>query len=267
MGIWIFQGQGDVRMQKGRGMTRHEVLAIIPARGGSKGIPRKNIRPFAGRPLMAYSIAAAMQARAVTRTIVSTDDDEIAGVARSFGAEAPFLRPAELAADRTTDLPVFQHALKWLADHEDYHPEIVLHLHATSPVRPLGFIDQAVTLLREHPEVTCVRSVVSPGQNPYKMWQIDPQTGHMHPLMTVPGIAEPYNAPRQSLPTAYLQTGHVNAIRPATILGGSMTGKAILPLIVDARYEVDLDTLVDWERGEWLVSNSDIEMVRPAHDN
>src|SRR5512135_2313933 len=128
-------------------MTNPEVLALIPARGGSKGIPRKNIRPFAGYPLMAFSIAAALQAELVTRVIVSTEDQEIAEVARQFGAETPFLRPEELATDRSTDLPVFQHALTWLARHEDYHPEIILHLHATSPVRPPGILDQAVHLL------------------------------------------------------------------------------------------------------------------------
>lgn len=244
-------------------MTIPEVLALIPARGGSKGIPRKNILPFAGCPLISYSIAAAKQAETVTRVIVSTDDTEIAEIARAYGAETPFLRPAELAADRSTDLPVFQHALKWLADHENYLPQIILHLHATSPARPHGFVDQAVRLLLEHPEAECVRSVVSPGQNPYKMWQIDPQSGRMLPLLTVQGIAEAYNTPRQLLPAVYLQTGHVNAIRPATILAGSMTGKAILPVIIDARYEVDLDTLADWERGEWLVANHPLDMVQP----
>ena len=245
-------------------MTLPEVLVLIPARGGSKGIPRKNIRLFAGYPLIAYSIAAAIQAETVTRVIVSTDDQEIAGVARNYGAETPFVRPAELAADRTTDLPVFQHALKWLAENENYHPEIILHLHATSPVRPRGFIDQAVNLLREHPEAECVRSVVSPGQNPYKMWQIDSQSGRMLPLMIIPGIAEPYNTPRQLLPAVYLQTGHVNAIRPAAILQGSMTGKVILPLAIEASYEVDMDTLADWARGEWMVANHPLDdMVQP----
>jgi len=244
-------------------MTGTEALAIIPARGGSKGIPHKNIRLFAGYPLIAYSIAAALQAETVTRVIVSTDDDEIAEVARHFGAEIPFLRPAELAADRTTDLPVFQHALNWLAENEGYHPDIVLHLHATSPVRPRGFVDQAVFLLREHPETECVRSVVPPGQNPYKMWQIDPHSGRMLPLLTIPGIIEPYNTPRQLLPAVYLQTGHINAIRPAAILEGSMTGKVIFPLIVDGRYEIDMDTIADWERGEWVVANHPLDMVQP----
>src|SRR5512143_1452235 len=97
-----------------------DILAIIPARGGSKGIPRKNIRDFAGYPLIAYSIAAGLQAKSVTRVVVSTDDQEIAAVARQWGAETPFLRPAEYAQDSSTDLPLFQHSLKWLAEREDY---------------------------------------------------------------------------------------------------------------------------------------------------
>ncbi|HTX89854.1 MAG TPA: acylneuraminate cytidylyltransferase family protein [Anaerolineales bacterium] len=244
-------------------MGKPEVLVLIPARGGSKAIPRKNIRPFAGHPLIAFSIAAALQAEAVTRLIVSTDDEEIARVSRSYGAEIPFLRPAELAADRTTDLPVFQHALNWLAQNENYRPEIVIHLHATSPVRPCGFVDRAIRLLLEHPDAECVRSVVAPGQNPYKMWHIDEQSGRMIPLLAVQGIAEPYNTPRQLLPPVYLQTGHVNAIRREAILGGSMTGKTILPLVVDPRYEVDMDTLADWQRGEWVVAHDTLEMVWP----
>ena len=115
-----------------------EILALIPARGGSKGIPRKNIRLFSGYPLIAWSIAAARQSACVTRTLVSTDDEEIAAVARSFGAETPFLRPAELAQDATTDLPVFEQALHWLAEHEGYHPEVVVQLRPTSPDPPAG---------------------------------------------------------------------------------------------------------------------------------
>src|SRR5512140_1055395 len=129
-----------------------EVLAIIPARGGSKGIPRKNIRDFAGYPLIAYSIAAGLQAKSVTRVIVSTDDQEIAAVARQCGAETPFLRPAEFAQDTSTDLPLFQHALAWLAEHEGYHPDVVVQLRPTSPIRPPTLVDEAVRLLLDHPE-------------------------------------------------------------------------------------------------------------------
>src|SRR5512146_2665623 len=135
-------------------------LAIVPARGGSKGIPRKNIRDFAGYPLIAYSIAAARQADAVTRVIVSTDDEEIAQVGRQWGVETPFLRPAEFAQDNSTDLPLFQHALKWLDEHEGYHPQVVLQLRPTSPLRPRNLVDRAVSTLLAHPDADSVRGVV-----------------------------------------------------------------------------------------------------------
>ncbi len=247
-------------------MVSPEVLAIIPARGGSKGIPRKNIRPFGGHPLIAFSIAAARQAETVSRVIVSTEDEEIAAIARLYGAETPFMRPGDLAGDRVTDLPVFQHALNWLDENEHYRPEIVLHLHATTPVRPQGCLDAAVRLLLEHTDADCARSVVEAGQTPYKMWRIDPGTGRMVPLLSVEGNPEPYNTPRQSLPAVYWQTGHVNAIRPQTIRAGSMTGKAILPVLIDLRYLVDIDTPADWEHAEWLVSRGVPGMVLPQEE-
>jgi CMP-N-acetylneuraminic acid synthetase len=245
-------------------MTKNkEILALIPARGGSKGIPRKNIRPFSGHPLIAYSIAAARQAGLVNRVLVSTDDEEIAAIARSYGAETPFLRPAELAGDATPDLPVFQHALRWLAEKENYHPIFVIHLHATTPVRPAGCVDEAIQLLLNHPIADCVRSVVEAGQNPYKMWRVDEESGMMLPLLRIPGEPEPYNVPRQKLPRVYLQTGHVNAIRPSVVLGGSMSGKNLLPLQIDLRYLVDMDTPADWTYAEWLVGQSIENMVLP----
>jgi len=246
-------------------VERPEVLAIIPARGGSKGIPRKNIRDFAGHPLIAYSIAAGLQSETVTRVIVSTDDEEIAAVARAHGAEVPFLRPETLAEDSTLDLPVFEHALRWLADQEDYHPDVVVQLRPTSPVRPVGTVDDAVGLLLSHPEADSVRGVVPSGQNPHKMWRISPESGSMIPLLEVEGIAEPYNAPRQILPPVYWQTGHIDAIRPAVILEKhSMTGDMILPLIIDPRYTVDIDNPRDWQRSEWLVWHGGLEIVDPG---
>lgn len=242
-----------------------EVLAIIPARGGSKGIPRKNIRNFAGHPLIAYSIAAALQARRVTRVIVSTDDPEIGEVARAYGAEVPFLRPAELAQDTTLDLPVFQHALAWLTANEAYAPDVVVQLRPTSPIRPVGLVDEAVSILLEHPEADSVRGVVPAGQNPHKMWRIDLQTGQMKNLLDVPGVPEPYNAPRQVLPPVYWQTGHIDVIRPITILEkNSMSGDVILPVMIDPRYTVDIDSLSDWTRAEWLVYHGGLEMVHPG---
>ncbi len=247
-------------------VKKPEVLAIIPARGGSKGIPRKNIKLFAGYPLIAYSIAAGLQSELTTRVIVSTDDEEIAEVARKWGAQTPFLRPAEFAADNTLDLPVFQHALTWLKEHEGYEPDIVVQLRPTSPARPRTLVDDAINLLMEHPEADSVRGVVPAGENPHKMWRVDPETGLMHGLLKVDGIDEPYNAPRQKLPVIYWQTGHIDAIRPerTVMAGDSMSGKNIMPLFLDPDYTIDIDTPFDWMRYEWLVSNAGLDMVWPA---
>lgn len=244
-----------------------KVLAVVPARGGSKGIPRKNIRNFAGHPLIAYSIAAGLRSSLVNRVIVSTDDDEIAAVARRYGAEVPFLRPAEFAQDQTLDLPVFQHALGWFAEHEGYHPDVVVQLRPTSPVRPPHLVDEAVSLLLQHPEADSVRGVVPAGQNPHKMWRIDPETGQMKPLLAVEGIEEPYNAPRQVLPPVHWQTGHIDAIRPRVFSQGSMSGRVILPVLVDPSYTVDIDTPKDWTRSEWLVWNSGLDLVYPGNSH
>lgn len=124
------------------------VLGIVPARGGSKGVPRKNIRPMLGRPLIAYTIAAALQARSIDRVVVSTDDAEIAAVARCCGAEVPFLRPAEFSTDTASSLSVVRHAISWLAINEQYRPEAVVILPPTSPLRTVEDIDGTVELFR-----------------------------------------------------------------------------------------------------------------------
>ena len=241
-----------------------EILALIPARGGSKGIPRKNIRSFAGYPLIAWSIAAARQSARVTRVIVSTDDDEITSVARECGAETPFLRPVELAQDQTTDLPVFEHALQWLEENENYLPEIVVQLRPTSPIRPQGMLDNAIRILLEHDDADCVRGVVPAGQNPFKMWRFNGEGKPIKPLLEVDGIAEPYNAPRQTLPPVYWQTGHIDAIRVSTIRQKkSLTGDIIYPLMIDPRYSVDIDNLSDWMKYEAL-AGSGLEIVMPG---
>lgn len=243
------------------------ILAIIPARGGSKGIPRKNIRSFAGYPLIAWSIAAAKQSTLVTRIIVSTDDEEIAAIAREWGAETPFLRPAELAQDKTTDLPVFEHALKWLEEIENYHPEIVVQLRPTSPIRPKEMVDDAIKILLDHPDADCVRGVVPAGQNPFKMWRFNGEDKPLVQLLEVPDIAEPYNAPRQNLPPVHWQTGHIDAIRVSTIAKkNSLTGDVIYPLVIDPKYTVDIDNLQDWSKYEAVI-HSGLEVVSPGMPN
>ncbi|HUV14932.1 MAG TPA: acylneuraminate cytidylyltransferase [Pelolinea sp.] len=242
-----------------------EILAIIPARGNSKSIHHKNIREFAGYPLIAFSIAAARQSAHVSRVIVSTDDAEIAQVAREYGAEVPFMRPVELAQDDTLDYPVIEHVLRWLVDNENYHPEFVMQLRPTSPIRPETMVDEAVKLMLSHPEADSVRGVVPSAQNPYKMWFIDVK-GQMKPILNMDRIKEPYNAPRQDLPNTYWQTGHIDVIRVDMILEKkSLTGDIVLPLMVDPLYSVDIDTPLDWERAESCAQEGLLRMVWPGN--
>jgi N-acylneuraminate cytidylyltransferase len=242
-----------------------EVLAIIPARAGSKSIANKNVRFFAGHPLLAYSIAAGLQAEKVSRVMVSTDDQAYADIAQRYGAEVPFLRPAELAADDVTDLPVFKHALNWLFENEKYQADIVVQLRPTSPIRPRDCVDRAVELLINNPKADSVRGVVTSGQNPYKMWRIT-EDGQMAPLLHDAGD-EAFNMPRQSLPATYWQTGHIDAIRTKTILEKkSMSGETILPLLLDTKYTVDIDTLDDWRRAEYSLLQGDLDAVLPGRE-
>jgi CMP-N,N'-diacetyllegionaminic acid synthase len=208
-----------------------EVLALIPARGGSKSIPLKNLLMVAGKPLIAHTIEQALNSRRITRTIVSTDHEEIAAVAREFGAEVPFMRPTEFALDLSPDIDVFRHAVEWLRDHQGYEPELIVHLRPTGPVRRVELIDQAIETMLSAAAVDSLRSVNRAVQTPYKMWSVD--QGILRPLLQLEGTTEPYNLPRQQLPQVYWQNGYVDIVRPRTVLRGLMSGGSILPFIVD----------------------------------
>jgi CMP-N-acetylneuraminic acid synthetase len=210
-----------------------QVLALIPARGGSKGVPRKNVMMIAGKPLIAYSILQARESNRIDRVIVSTDDEEIAQVSLEWGAEVPFMRPSEYAHDLSPDLDVFRHALNWLQEREDYSPELLVHLRPPGPVRSVELIDQAIDLLADHPEADAVRSVTMALQTPYKMWQ-PTADGYMQPILRLEGVADSQSLPRQRLPPVYWQNGYIDVIRPRAILEkNSMCGEFVLPFVVD----------------------------------
>ena len=222
------------------------ILAIIPARQGSKSIPHKNIRSVGGKPLMAYSIEHALSAKRITRTIVSTDSAYYADIARSYGAEVPFLRPEAISQDHSTDLEVFQHAMQWLKENENYVPDICVHLRPTSPVRKPSDIDSMIEILMENPRLDAVRSVAENLETPYKMWFRD-EEGLLKPIVQrdLQGklIEEAYNMPRQKLPVTYLQNASVDVVRTSTLLEkNSMTGDAIYGYVMAENFDIDYES-------------------------
>jgi CMP-N-acetylneuraminic acid synthetase len=232
------------------------VLAIVPARSGSKGIPDKNVLSFRGKPLLVHSIEHGLRARNVERVLVSTDSPGYQEIALAAGAEAPFLRPAEHATDSATDLDVFLHALDWLDRQEGYRPEACVHLRPTYPTRRVEDVEGAVDLLLADPLADSVRSVAPAPHTPYKMWRLE-RDGTLAPLLES-GIEEAYNKPRQSLPPVYVQNAAVDVVRSAVIRERrSMTGARIRAWVMDS-----CDDLDDWS--EWATAEHRLGGAMPT---
>lgn len=230
-----------------------KVLGFIMARGGSKGVPRKNIRLLMGKPLVGYTIESAKGSKYIDRLIISTDDQEIADVAKFFGAEVPFLRPKELAQDTTRDFPVFQHALEWLRNKENYKPDFIVHLKPTYPFRKSAEIDKAIEMLAANPKADSVWTVARTSDPPYKMFHIE-EDGFLKPVITVQGEKEAYNWGRQQLPKTYLHRGQVDVARYETVMQkNSISGENILSYPLEGEV-VDINEPIDWEIAENLMS-------------
>ena len=222
-----------------------KILTIIPARGGSKGIKLKNLSKIYGKPLVAFSIEHSLESKLINRTIVSTDNEEIAKVSEEYGAEIPILRSKELAGDRILDLPVFEHMLTYLKEEENYEPEIVVHLRPTSPYRKAEWVDSAIKLLIENTSADSVRSVSEPSQHPYRVFEI--KNKYLHPLMNE-RHPEPYLLRRQDLPKMYYYNCVIDVTKPSTIFNKkSMTGDKMLPYIMKREDSIDIDTPMDLE--------------------
>ena len=232
-------------------MGAARILGVIPARGGSKSVPRKNLHLLAGRPLVAWTIGAALAAASLDRVIVSTDDAEIADVARALGAEVPFLRPGALAADDTPDLPVFQHVLAELAAREGYVPDAIVHLRPTQPLRRPGEID-AVTRLWHESGADCVKSVRPVSEHPFKMYRL--AGDRLAPYLdTEERRRRGPDVPRQSLEPVYLSAGVVDVIRREVVEANSTEGPRVVPYFADPARYVNLDDARDFVLAEALM--------------
>jgi CMP-N,N'-diacetyllegionaminic acid synthase len=216
------------------------VLALIPARAGSKSIPRKNVREVAGVPLIVHSIRHAQASQRITRIVVTTDGQEIADVASAAGAEVPFFRPAEFSQDLSPDLDFVRHALEWLRDNEGYVPDMVVQLRPTTPLRDVRLIDKAIDDFAANPAADSLRAVVGACFTPYKMW-LRRDDGFLQPLMSLPDIPEQYNEARQRLPEVFQQDGFIDIVRPRTVFEqNSLTGRNIMPFFI-ANESIDID--------------------------
>jgi CMP-N-acetylneuraminic acid synthetase len=231
-----------------------KVLALVPARGGSKGIPRKNLQLLAGRPLVAHAVQAGLDAQLVTRVVCSTDDADIAEAARQAGAEVPFLRPLELAQDRSEDWPVFIHALDWLEAHEGWVPDLVVNLRPTSPLRTSEHVDRAIRLLLDS-GADSVKAVCLARQHPHKMWLLsEPNSGQMEPFLRTPfRLERGPDVPRAELEDVYWQNGVVDVTRREVLREQRvMIGKRVAGLVTKLEESIDIDTPLDLLMAELL---------------
>jgi CMP-N,N'-diacetyllegionaminic acid synthase len=223
-----------------------KVLVVIPARGGSKSLPNKNILPLNGKPLLCYSVAYALVCKIIDKVVVSTDSQRIADIAKDCGAETPFLRPSEYSEDSTRDYPVLRHTLEFYDGINEIY-DIYILLRPTSPIRPSGLIERAIKILDNNPSASSVRSVAKIKEHPYRAWLIN-NDGSMRGY--VDGVEESFNIPRQELPDIYFQTGDIEAIRRQTLLNGSISGGNVYPLLIDHHEMVDIDHINDFKTAE-----------------
>jgi CMP-N,N'-diacetyllegionaminic acid synthase len=215
------------------------VIAIVPARSQSKGIRHKNLADLGGFPLIAFSIAAARMAAGVDRVIVSTDSEEYAEVARSFGADVPFLRPDDLSGDTSTDRDFMLHAMEWLRDHEGQVPEYWVHLRPTTPLRDPAYIDAALVALKERPECTALRSGHVSPESPMKWFRRNSE-GLFTALNSDETQLDRFNLPRQSFEDVYIPDGYVDVVRSSLVMNApAFHGDRVLAFQSPACTEVD----------------------------
>lgn len=226
-----------------------KILGIIPARGGSKSIPRKNIKHFAGKPLVAWSIEVGLKSGILDRLIVSTDDEEISNVAIKHGAEVPFLRPSHLAEDTSATLSVLQHVVDVLKE-DGYYPDYVLLLEPTSPCRQDFHLQEAAKLIEE----TDADSVVALGEVPMHFnpdWQIKIDSEKKIELLTGAHVRHVKHR-RQDLPTTYYRNGAFYLFKTDLLYSSepTMYGNDVRAYLMDAKFSFDIDTPRDWELAE-----------------
>lgn len=228
------------------------ILGLIPARGGSKGIPHKNIVSLAGRPLLAYTCEAALASQRLSRIVLSTDDEAIAEVGRKYRIEAPFIRPAELSEDDTPAVAVAQHAMLWLAENENWRTDQLVLLQPTSPLRRAHHIDEAVLLMEQTDADTVVSVVAVPHRfSPYAVMRLE--DGLLSDFWQAPTAFDRFR--RQSLPMLYARNGPAVLIARSPVLfqHDGFYGERVVPYVMEEEDSIDVDTFYDLRLAECLL--------------
>ena len=229
-----------------------KVLGLIPARGNSKRVPRKNIIKVNGIPLIAHTIMLAKKSNLFDRIIVSTDDSEIAEISKSYGAEVPFIRPVELALDETPDQPVFQHALSKMKSLFDYEPEIILNLRPTSPLRTVNTIKRVINSFDKSIDIVRTMNLSSGVNHPYWMYTLN-RDGLANQFLEDINIEKFYQS--QLLPDVYRINGVVDGYRREVIENGSMLSGNLKGVTISEEEAQDIDTMLDLKICELLLKD------------
>ena len=218
-------------------------------------MPKKNIYPFAGKPLIAWTIEAAKNAKLVNRVIVSTDDEEIAEVSKKYGAEVPFMRPKEFATDEAKSIGLLKHALEWLKENENYEPDAVVQLKPTNPLRTSLHIEAAIESFFASSGIDSLLTVYETPVHPYKTWKFDGD--FIAPFIgeEISGMKEASKMPKQMLPKVFATNSCVNVVNPKTIIDkNSSIGTLIKGLIMNREDSLDINGFFDFELAEFLMA-------------
>lgn len=212
------------------------IVAVIPARQGSKGIANKNIKEIGGQPLISYAILDALRMKEVDNVFVSTDSLKIKKIAEKYGAEVPFMRPSKYSQDNSSDSQWVGHFIAWYKVIYDKVPDYIVHLRATTPLRRVDILDEAITTLKMNPQATALRSVELFAESPYKWVKIDKE-GYFKPLLN--DDKEAHIMPRQKYPNVYRPNGYIDIYDIKTLLSGTLCGDKILAYITPRSVEID----------------------------
>lgn len=228
-----------------------EILALIPARAGSKRVKDKNVSLLGGKPLIAYTVEAALTSHLIERVVVSTNSKQIAEISKGCGADAPFIRPESISQDDSTEMEFFEHALGWFMEHEGYEPDLIVQLYPTSPFRKAETIDRAIEEIQRYPEAHSLRSVTLCTEHPYKMWVIE--NSRLKPFVKG-NDRNMHTRSYHLLPEVYIQNASIYITKPSTIKNtGTPIGDIVIPFPMDERESIDINTPLDLQFAEMVL--------------